>query len=56
MVTALYFHASATISASLSCCLAFKTLCGTQASFNKSLKYSDFSTDIVQTRTGCPFS
>gem|GEM_PF-2557707 len=46
-------QAFATIILSVSCCFAFKTLCGTFISFSFWLKYSDFSTDIVQTSIGC---
>ena len=46
--------ASATISASFSCCLAFSTLCFIPLLFSISLISSDFSMEIVPTRIGCP--
>ncbi len=48
--------ARATISASRSWCLAFKTSC-LMPSLRKNLEIaSDFSIDAVPTRTGCPLA
>ncbi len=56
IVTIPWRPASATISASFSCCLAFNTLCLTPFLFSIWLISSEFSIEIVPTRTGCPFS
>src|ERR1700682_5160985 len=44
----------ATMRDSRSCCLAFKTWCVMPAFFKSSAMVSDFSMEIVPTRTGCP--
>ena len=54
MVTAPRRPASATISASFSCCFALRTLCLTPRFFSISLILSEFSIEIVPTSTGCP--
>ena len=53
-VTAPLWPASATILASLSCCLAFSTVCGMPFRFSSPDSSSDFSTETVPTRTGWP--
>ena len=45
----------ATINASRSCSLAFRTLCGRPASCNKRETSSEFSMLVVPTKTGWPF-
>ena len=56
IVIAPIFPASAITFASLSCCLAFKTLC-LISFFNKFFEiFSDFSILVVPTNTGCPLS
>ena len=52
IVTAPFCPARATISASLLCCFAFKTLCGTPFLFNILERSSDASTEIVPTNEG----
>src|ERR1019366_6443940 len=46
----------ATISASFSWYLAFSTTCLMPFFFSRSDRRSDFSTEVVPTRMGCPFS
>ena len=53
-VTAPLWPARATIFASSACCLAFSTECGTPFLRSISDRCSDFSTETVPTRTGCP--
>ena len=54
-VTAPLWPASATIFASLSCCLAFSTVCGMPLRLQQAPESSsDFSTETVPTRTGWP--
>ena len=53
IVIAHFCQASATISASIAWFFAFKTLCFIHSWVNLWLKYSDFSTETVQTRIGC---
>ena len=56
-VTAPLWPASATIFASLSCCLALSTVCGTPCAASAArTSSSDFSTETVPTSTGWPFS
>gem|GEM_PF-5934409 len=54
MVTLPRWPASATISASFSCCLALSTLCGTPRLLSSEETSSDFSMDTVPTSTGWP--
>ena len=54
MVTFPDCPASATISASLACCLAFNTLCWILRIFNNRLNNSEFSTEVVPTKIGLP--
>ncbi len=56
MVTAPLRPAWAMISASRSCCLALRTLCLTPFRLKKPASRSDFSMEIVPTRTGWPRS
>ena len=56
IVTAPYLPACAIISASFSWYFAFKTSCFIPSFRNKSLNFSDFSIEIVPTKTGWPFS
>src|SRR5439155_953190 len=56
MVTAPLRPAWAMISASLSCCLALRTLCFTPLRLKKPASRSDFSMEIVPTKTGWPRS
>ena len=56
MVTAPARPASATISASRWCNLAFNTLCGMLRSLSARLNNSLISTDVVPTNTGRPAS
>ena len=56
MVTAPNLPACATISASFSWFLAFKTLCGILSFLRSFERISLFSMLIVPTRIGCPFS
>ena len=56
MVTAPFLPAWATISASRSCCLAFRTLCCIPRFFSREERYSLFSIEMVPTSTGWPFS
>ena len=53
-VTAPTTPARAMIAASRSCCLAFKTSCGTPLRFKIADNSSDFSTLTVPTKTGWP--
>ena len=55
IVTAPYLPACATIIASRSWCLALSTSCLMPLFFRSLERYSDFSTETVPTRTGCPF-
>ena len=55
IVIAFFKPACDTISASLLCCLAFKTLCGIPFCFNIFDNNSETSTEIVPIKTGCPF-
>ncbi len=48
--------ASATICASCACCLAFSTLCGRPDCFSMPDSSSEFSIEVVPTRTGWPRS
>ena len=54
MVTTPGLPASATISASFWCSLAFSTLCFMPRSLSIRLKSSDISTEVVPTNTGLP--
>ena len=54
MVIAPILPASATILASFSCCLAFRTLCLIFFSLRFFEIFSDFSILVVPTNTGCP--
>ena len=56
IVTAPRWPASLMISASRSCCFAFRTLCGMPRRFRSCERYSETSTAIVPTSTGWPFS
>ena len=56
IVTAPYFPACAMISASFSWYLAFNTLCFMPSFLSIAESCSDFSTEMVPTRTGCPFA
>ena len=56
MVTMPFCPAWATISASFSWCLAFRTSCLMPSRFSILLRYSDFSMEMVPTRTGWPRS
>ena len=56
IVTLPDWPASATISASRACCLAFRTLCWILRIVNKRLNNSEFSTEVVPTRTGRPLA
>ena len=53
-VTAPLRPACATMCASRSCCLAFSTWCGMPAFLRSSARCSDFSMEMVPTRTGWP--
>ena len=55
-VTAESWPAWVTISASRSCCFAFSTSCGMPRFSSSRDSFSDFSTEIVPTSTGWPFS
>ena len=55
-VTASSLPACVTISASRSCCFAFSTSCGMPFFCSSRESFSDFSTEIVPTSTGWPFS
>ena len=55
-VTAPLWPASATTFASSACCLALSTECGTPRFFSRPESSSDFSTEVVPTSTGWPFS
>ncbi len=54
IVIAHFCPASATIWASCSWCFAFKTLCLIFTWESLLLRYSDFSTETVPTKIGCP--
>ena len=54
IVTAPFWPARATISASLLFCFAFRTLCGIPRCFNILDSNSEESTAIVPTNVGCP--
>ena len=56
IVTAPSLPAWATISASFSWYLAFRTTCSMPLRLKSELRYSLFSTDTVPTSTGCPFA
>ena len=56
IVIAPYLPACATISASFSWFLAFKTSCFNPSFLRSLLIFSEFSIDAVPTSTGCPFS
>ncbi len=56
IVTAPGWPASLMISASRACSFAFSTLCATPCRVSSAERYSDVSTAIVPTSTGCPFS
>ena len=56
IVTALRWPASLMISASRACSFAFRTLCVTPWRVRSCERYSEVSTAIVPTSTGCPFS
>ena len=56
IVTAPGCPASTMISASRSCCFAFRTLCGTPFATSRWASISEISIEIVPTSTGWPFS
>src|SRR5881398_219676 len=56
IVTAPTWPASLMISASRACSFAFRTLCCTPCRVSSCERYSDVSTAIVPTSTGCPVS